>query len=88
MTTPWTPRPPLQGAALFLSASVPHPKRDARFLQGPLEDWLMLRVIDQRVFDAVQCLVAQLLERRGDFQEAAMVYRDLLANPGQVSSKP
>ena len=32
--------------------------------------------------------LAQLLERRGDFQEAAMVYRDLLANPGQVSSKP
>ena len=65
MTTPWTPRPPLQGAALFLSASVPHPKRDARFLQGPLEDWLMLRVIDQRVFDAVQCLVAQLLGAGG-----------------------
>lgn len=65
MTTPWTPRPPLEGAALFLSASVPHPRRDARFLQGPLEDWLMLRVIDQRVFDAVQSLVAQLLGAGG-----------------------
>jgi len=32
--------------------------------------------------------LAQLLERRGDFQEAAMVYRDLLANPGAATSQP
>ncbi len=32
--------------------------------------------------------LAQLLERRGDFQEAAMVYRDLLSNPGAVSTQP
>jgi hypothetical protein len=62
---PWTPQPPLHGAAVFLSASVPHPERDKRFLAGPLDDWLMLRVIDQRVYDAVQCLVAQLLSAGG-----------------------
>lgn len=65
MTSPWSPKPPLAGAAVFLSASVPHPQRDARFLQGPLQEWLMLRVIDQRVFDAVQCLVAQQLAAGG-----------------------
>ncbi len=32
--------------------------------------------------------LAQLLERRGDFQEAAMVYRDLLANPGAATTQP
>jgi len=32
--------------------------------------------------------LAQLLERRGDFQEAAMVYRDLLAQPGAVAQQP
>lgn len=61
----WTPQPPLHGAAVFLSASVPHPERDKRFLTGPLDDWLMLRVIDQRVYDAVQCLLAQLLSAGG-----------------------
>jgi hypothetical protein len=65
MSTIWAPKPPLAGATIFLSASVPHPQRDARFLQGPLEEWLMLRVIDQRVFDAVQCLVAQQLAAGG-----------------------
>jgi tetratricopeptide (TPR) repeat protein len=29
--------------------------------------------------------LAQLLERRGDFQQAAIVYRDLLANPGAAT---
>jgi hypothetical protein len=61
----WTPKPPLRGAAVFLSASVPHVERDKRFLAGPLDDWLMLRVIDQRVSDAVQCLVAQVLMAGG-----------------------
>jgi tetratricopeptide (TPR) repeat protein len=32
--------------------------------------------------------LAQLLERRGDFQEAAMVYRDLLAQPGAMAGQP
>jgi tetratricopeptide (TPR) repeat protein len=32
--------------------------------------------------------LAQLLERRGDFQEAAMVYRDLLSNPGAAATQP
>jgi hypothetical protein len=63
--TLWTPKPPLNGAAVFLSASVPHPERDKRFLAGPLDDWLMLRVIDQRVYDAVQSLVAQVLMAGG-----------------------
>jgi hypothetical protein len=61
----WTPKPPLNGAAVFLSASVPHPERDKRFLAGPLDDWLMLRVIDQRIYDAVQSLVAQVLMAGG-----------------------
>jgi hypothetical protein len=63
--TLWTPKPPLNGAAVFLSASVPHPERDKRFLAGPLDDWLMLRVIGQRVYDAVQSLVAQVLMAGG-----------------------
>lgn len=61
----WTAKPPLHGAAVFLSSSVPHPERDKRFLAGPLDDWLMLRVIDQRVYDAVQSLVAQVLMAGG-----------------------
>lgn len=65
MTITWTPRPPLRGAAVFLSASVPSLQRDGRFLRGPLEDWLMLRVIDQRLRDAVQALVAELLAAGG-----------------------
>jgi hypothetical protein len=63
--TLWSPKPPLNGAAVFLSASVPHPERNKRYLAGPLDDWLMLRVIDQRVYDAVQCLVAQVLMAGG-----------------------
>ncbi|MFM9101792.1 MAG: hypothetical protein ACKOPS_10845, partial [Cyanobium sp.] len=63
--TLWTPKAPLNGAAVFLSASVPHPERDKRFLAGPLDDWLMLRVIDQRIYDAVQSLVAQVLMAGG-----------------------
>jgi hypothetical protein len=63
--TLWIPKPPLNGAAVFLSASVPHPERDKRFLAGPLDDWLMLRVIDQRIYDAVQSLVAQVLMAGG-----------------------
>lgn len=32
--------------------------------------------------------LAQLLERRGDFQEAALIYRDLLASPGATPTAP
>ena len=32
--------------------------------------------------------LAQLLERRGDFQEAALIYRDLLASPGTAPTSP
>ena len=32
--------------------------------------------------------LAQLLERRGDFQEAALIYRDLLASPGATTTAP
>ena len=63
--TLWKAKPPLNGAAVFLSASVPHPQRDKRFLHGPLDDWMMLRVIDQRVVDAVASLVAQVLMAGG-----------------------
>lgn len=62
----WSPnRGPLRGARVFLSASVPDPKRDARFLDGPLERALMLRVIDRRVDDAVQSLTAHVLSAGG-----------------------
>jgi hypothetical protein len=61
----WVPRAPLHGAAVFLSGSVPDPRRDRRFLAGPLDQLLMLRVIDQRVFAAVQSLVAQVLAAGG-----------------------
>jgi hypothetical protein len=62
----WSPqRGPLRGAFVFLSASVPDPKRHARFLDGPLERALMLRVIDRRVDDAVQSLTAHVLDAGG-----------------------
>lgn len=61
----WSPHSPLNGAAVFLSASVPDPRRDRRFLAGPVDELLMLRLIDQRVFDAVQSLVAQVLAAGG-----------------------
>lgn len=32
--------------------------------------------------------LAQLLERRGDFQEAALIYRDLLSSPGATPATP
>ena len=61
----WLPHLPLDGSSVFLSGSVPRPERDSRFLDGPLEETLMLRVIDRRVFDAVQSLVAQVLNAGG-----------------------
>jgi hypothetical protein len=61
----WSPHSPLEGSSVFLSGSVPSPERDSRFLDGPLEGTLMLRVIDRRVFDAVQSLVAQVLKAGG-----------------------
>lgn len=57
----WTPHPPLRGAAVWLSGSVPDPRRDPRYLAGPLDGLLMRRVIDQRVDAAVRSLVAQVL---------------------------
>lgn len=65
MRFPWSDHPPLKGAAVFLSGSVPDPRRDRRFLAGPLDELLMLRVIEQRVFAAVQSLVAQVLSAGG-----------------------
>ncbi|MFN9638388.1 MAG: hypothetical protein ACK55D_16970 [Synechococcaceae cyanobacterium] len=50
---------------MFLSGSVPEFERDSRFLAGPLDALLMQRLIDQRVFLAVQSLVAQLLSAGG-----------------------
>jgi hypothetical protein len=62
----WSPAVgPLKGAFVFLSASVPDPRRHRRFLAGPLEDALMLRVIDRRVDDAVQSLLSQTLSAGG-----------------------
>jgi hypothetical protein len=62
----WSPqRGPLAGGYVFLSASVPDPARDARYLDGPVEKALMLRVIDRRVDDAVQSLAAHVLNDGG-----------------------
>jgi hypothetical protein len=62
----WSPkREPLGGAFVFLSASVPDPKRHARFLDGPVEKALMLRVIDRRVDDAVESFSAHVLNGGG-----------------------
>ena len=55
----------MKGAFVFLSASVPDPKRHRRFLDGPLDDALMLRVIDRRVDHAVQSLLSQTLSAGG-----------------------
>jgi hypothetical protein len=66
MKVDWSPRRGLlSGARVFLSASVPDANRDARFLDGPVEKALMLRVIDRRVDDAVQSLTAHVLNGGG-----------------------
>jgi hypothetical protein len=56
---------PLEGGFIFLSASVPDPKRHEKFLNGPVGQALMLRVIDRRVDDAVQSLLAQTFNAGG-----------------------
>jgi hypothetical protein len=62
----WTPaRGKLHGAYVVLSASVPDPKRDERFLSGPLEQRLMHRVIDRRIDDAVRTFCAKVLGAGG-----------------------
>jgi hypothetical protein len=50
---------------IFLSASVPKPDRDPRFLEGPKEPRLMARIIETRVQDAVTSLVVEILRRGG-----------------------
>jgi hypothetical protein len=62
----WNPQGPLAGAAVFLSASVPDVRRHPRYLEGPVDDLLLMnRVIDLRALDAVRCLVAQVLRAGG-----------------------
>jgi hypothetical protein len=66
MNFPWAPnQSPLKGAGVFLSASVPDPQGNACYLDGPLEQMLMLRVIDRRVDNAVQSFVARVLGAGG-----------------------
>lgn len=66
MKNEWLPDlGPLKGAFLFLSASVPDPKREPRFLNGPLNKTLMVRLIDKRVDRAVKSLVAHTLSNGG-----------------------
>lgn len=66
MKFPWTPKAPLEGAAIFLSASVPDVRRHPRYLRGPVDDLLLMnRVIDLRALDAVRSLVAQVLRSGG-----------------------
>jgi hypothetical protein len=53
---------------IFLSASIPNPKRNPVYLSGPedqVEQALMLRVIETRVQDAVASLVTQVLRAGG-----------------------
>jgi SLOG cluster3 family len=68
MKFPWEPNRDAAGLPsprLFLSASVPAINRDQRFLRGPAEPRLMVRVIETRVRDAVASLVVQLLRAGG-----------------------
>jgi hypothetical protein len=68
MKFPWQPKLDAAGLPsprLFLSASVPTLNRDQRFLRGPAEPRLMVRVIETRVRDAVASLVVQLLRAGG-----------------------
>lgn len=66
MKFPWTFEAPLQGAAIFLSASVPDVRRHPRYLKGPVDDLLLMnRVIDLRALDAVRSLVGQVLRCGG-----------------------
>lgn len=55
----------LNGAFVFISASVPDLDRDPCYLGGPLDNLSMLRLIDRRVDDAVKSLVAQVLMAGG-----------------------
>lgn len=68
MKFPWEPKTDAAGLPsprLFLSASVPALNRDQRFLRGPAQPRLMVRVIETRVRDAVASLVVQLLRAGG-----------------------
>lgn len=68
MKFPWQPKTDASGLPsprVFLSASVPALNRDQRFLRGPAEPRLMVRVIETRVRDAVASLVVQLLRAGG-----------------------
>jgi hypothetical protein len=56
---------PLEGRAIFLSASVPDPKRNPRFLKGPIGEAHMLRVIGARIDPAVKSLSAHVLQSGG-----------------------
>jgi hypothetical protein len=65
---PWERKIDFDGLAsprVFLSASVPSLTRDHRFLSGPAEPRLMVRVIETRVRDAVASFVVQLLRAGG-----------------------
>src|ERR1700693_3451091 len=68
MKIPWEPKIGPDGLPyprIFLSASVPSLKRDQRFLSGPAEPRLMVRVIETRVRAAVASFVVQLLRGGG-----------------------
>ncbi len=62
----WNPNEgALRGRYIFLSASVPQLARHQKYLAGPLEPRLMLRLIETRVHDAVVSLVTQILRTGG-----------------------
>lgn len=67
MKLPWRPaeREGKPFPRIFLSASVPKPDRHLKYLHGPVEPRLMLRVIETRVRDAVTSLVAETLRVGG-----------------------
>src|SRR5262245_8489308 len=86
MRVEWTSdRGGLAGAFVLLSASVPDPKRSARFLAGPVEEGLMLRVIDQRVDNAVRELMAHVLGDGGRIVHGGhpKIFQPLLHQAGQ-----
>ncbi|MCB1188955.1 MAG: hypothetical protein KDK90_00865 [Leptospiraceae bacterium] len=69
MSKIWSPNiGPLKGRVVFLSASVPNPSRNPKFLEGgdkSMDEMLLVHLLDIRINDAVRSLVTMVLEAGG-----------------------
>ncbi|MCB1176552.1 MAG: hypothetical protein KDK36_03130, partial [Leptospiraceae bacterium] len=65
----WSPnRGILKGKTIFLSASVPNPARNPKFLEGgddSMDEMLRVQLLDTRINDAVRSVVMSVLEEGG-----------------------